>query len=183
MAISSKDLESLWQRYKAEAVPAGISVNQFFESNGVPYHVFEKWYKKKFQAPNVVECVVAGAPDSTSAVPTLSKQGNPSAGLSPAQTEDAVVIKYVNLGLSNGMKIEHHNLRLLRQLLLNFSSLISALPTSLVENNHEYLRSLLSCYIAVYAEYRNIDSHAFIVDQELYTDIELSKCTKEEKEK
>lgn len=58
MAISSKDLESLWQRYKAEAVPAGISVNQFFESNGVPYHVFEKWYKKQFQAPNVVECVV-----------------------------------------------------------------------------------------------------------------------------
>ena len=75
MAISSKDLESLWQRYKAEVVPAGISVNQFFESNGVPYHVFEKWYKKKFQAPNVVECVVAGAPDSTSAVPTPSKQG------------------------------------------------------------------------------------------------------------
>ena len=110
MAISSKDLESLWQRYKAEAVPAGISVNQFFESNGVPYHVFEKWYKKKFQVPNVVECVVAGAPDSTSAVPIPSKPGNPSAGLSPAPTEDAVVIKYVNLGLSNGMKIEHHNL-------------------------------------------------------------------------
>ena len=75
MAISSKNLESLWQRYKAEAVPAGISVNQFFESNGVPYHVFEKWYKKKFQAPNVVECVVAGALDSTSAVSTPSKLG------------------------------------------------------------------------------------------------------------
>lgn len=57
-----------------------------------------------------------------------------------------------------------HNLRLLRQSLLDFSSLISALPANLVENNHEYLRSLLSCYIAVYAEYRNIDSHAFIVD-------------------
>lgn len=52
-----------------------------------------------------MECVVAGAPDSTSAVPTPSKQGNPSAGLSPAPTEDAVVIKYVNLGLSNGMKV------------------------------------------------------------------------------
>lgn len=59
-----------------------------------------------------------------------------------------------------------HNLRLLRQSLLDFSSLISALPTKLVENNHEYLRSLLSCFIAVYAEYRNIDSHAFIVDWE-----------------
>ena len=61
MAVSSKELESLWQRYTVEAVPAGISVNQFFESNGVPYHVFEKWYKKKYQSPNVVECVVKGA--------------------------------------------------------------------------------------------------------------------------
>ena len=62
MAVSSKDLETLWQRYTVEAVPAGISVNQFFESNGIPYHVFEKWYKKKFQSPNVVDCVVQGAP-------------------------------------------------------------------------------------------------------------------------
>ena len=75
MAISSKVLESLWQRYKEVAVPAGISVHQFFESKGFPYHVFEKWCKKKFQAPNVVECVVVGAPDSTSAVPTPSKNG------------------------------------------------------------------------------------------------------------
>ena len=49
MAVSSKDLETLWQRYTVEIVPVGISVNQFFESNGVPYHVFEKWYKKKYQ--------------------------------------------------------------------------------------------------------------------------------------
>ena len=59
-----------------------------------------------------------------------------------------------------------HNLRLLRQSLLDFSSLISALPNKLVENNHDYLRSLLSCYIAVYAEYRNIDNHDYIVDWE-----------------
>lgn len=58
------------------------------------------------------------------------------------------------------------NLRLLRQSLLDFSSLISALPTTLVENNHGYLRSLLSCYIAVYAEYRNIDNRGYIVDWE-----------------
>lgn len=62
-----------------------------------------------------------------------------------------------------------HNLRLLRQSLLDFSSLISVLPTKLVENNHDYLRSLLSCYIAVYAEYRNIDNHDYIVDWENYS--------------
>lgn len=59
-----------------------------------------------------------------------------------------------------------HNLRLLRQSLLDFSSLISALPSKLVEDNHDYLRSLLSCYIAVYAEYRNIDNRGYIVDWE-----------------
>ena len=32
MAVSSKDLETLWQRYTVEAVPAGFSVNQSFES-------------------------------------------------------------------------------------------------------------------------------------------------------
>ena len=40
MAVSSKDIETLWQRYKVEAEPAGISVNQFLESNGVSYCVF-----------------------------------------------------------------------------------------------------------------------------------------------
>ena len=48
MAVSSKDIETLWQRYTVEAVPA--------------------------------------------------------------QPTDTIVIKYINLGLSNGMKIEHHNL-------------------------------------------------------------------------
>ena len=106
MAISSKDIETLWQRYTLEAVPAGVSVNQFFESNGVPYHVFEKWYKKRFQSPNVVDCVVQGVPGE--AVPPKT---NGVATMAPTvQANEAVVVKYVNLGLSNGMKIEHHNL-------------------------------------------------------------------------
>lgn len=55
MAISSKEIK--------EGVKKGISVVQFFESNGVPYHVFEKWYKKKFTQPTVVDCVVKGTLD------------------------------------------------------------------------------------------------------------------------
>lgn len=37
-----------------------------------------------------------------------AKQVTSTASVSPV--EDAVVVKYVNIGLSNGMKIEHHNL-------------------------------------------------------------------------
>lgn len=110
MAVSSKDLETLWQRYKVEAVPAGISVNQFFESNGIPYHVFEKWYKKKYQTPNVVDCVVLGAPGEANVVSTKQKQTPSTPPATSVPQDDAVVIKYINLGLSNGMKIEHHNL-------------------------------------------------------------------------
>lgn len=107
MAVSGKDIEILWQRYQVDAVPSGISVNQFFESNGVPYHVFEKWYKKKFQSPNVVDCVVEGSPETGKLVHSNVKQDPV---VSPSQPNDAVVVKYINIGLSNGMKIEHHNL-------------------------------------------------------------------------
>ena len=62
MAISSKDIETLWGRYQSEGVSKGVSVSQYFEANGVPYHVFEKWYKKRYRQPDVVECVVDGIP-------------------------------------------------------------------------------------------------------------------------
>ena len=44
MAVNSKDIEILWKQYSEDGVNKGISVAQFFESNGVPYHTFEKWY-------------------------------------------------------------------------------------------------------------------------------------------
>lgn len=58
MAINSKGLEVLWERFSSKGVRQGISVRQYFESNGVPYHVSEKWYKKKFQQPGIVDCKV-----------------------------------------------------------------------------------------------------------------------------
>ena len=65
MAVNSKDIESLWKRYSEEGVKNGISVVQFFESNGVPYNSFEKWYKKKYSNNGIIDCVVSGTPDAT----------------------------------------------------------------------------------------------------------------------
>ena len=64
MSISSKDIETLWGRYQSEGVIKGVSVSQYFEANGIPYHVFEKWYKKRFRQPDVVDCVVDGMSDN-----------------------------------------------------------------------------------------------------------------------
>ena len=37
MAINSKEIEILWNRFSDEGVKKGMSVAQYFESNGVPY--------------------------------------------------------------------------------------------------------------------------------------------------
>lgn len=101
MAISSKDIETLWEHYSAEGVKRGISVTQFFESNGVPYRSLKKWYKQRFQQPSVVDCVVAAAPAEIKE--EVEKQ---SLNL---QKKDCM-ISYVTIGLSNVIKIEHRKL-------------------------------------------------------------------------
>ena len=105
MAINSKDIETLWKQYSEEGVKKGISVVQFFEANGVPYYTFEKWYKKKFSKNGVVDCVVAGSPDATIQVPEGEM-----AESNRLEKRSDVYVSYVNIGLSNGIKVEHHRL-------------------------------------------------------------------------
>ncbi|MBQ8705651.1 MAG: hypothetical protein IJ548_05090 [Paludibacteraceae bacterium] len=108
MAVSSKDIETLWRRYSDEAVKRGISVTQFFESNGVPYHVFEKWYKKKFTQPEVVNCVVKAPQDVTPQFPKDTKVDTDATTGGDDHGEKN--ISYVYVGFNDGMKIEHHKL-------------------------------------------------------------------------
>ena len=105
MAVNSKDIEALWKQYSEEGFKTGISVVQFFEANGVPYHTFEKWYKKKFSKNGIVDCVVAGLPDATIQVPEGEK-----AESNRLEKRGDVHVSYVNIGLSNGIKVEHHRL-------------------------------------------------------------------------
>jgi hypothetical protein len=109
MAVSSKDIETLWKRYSSEAVKRGVSVTQFFESNGVPYHVFEKWYKKKFTQPAVVNCVVKDTQDVAPQPLIESKVEDTDVTVGVADHEEKN-ISYVYVGFNDGMKIEHHKL-------------------------------------------------------------------------
>ena len=103
MAVNSKDIESLWKQYSEEGVKKGISVVQFFESNGVPYNSFEKWYKKKFSSDGIFDCVVSGSADATILV-----TGGEKAESNRLDRRNDVYVSYVNIGLSNGIKVEHH---------------------------------------------------------------------------
>ena len=109
MAISSKDIETLWGRYQSEGVSKGVSVSQYFEANGIPYHVFEKWYKKRYRQPDVVECAVDGTPseDQQSCPAPCSNDKTVAQGLT---LKNSVTVSHVNICLSNGMRIDHHKL-------------------------------------------------------------------------
>lgn len=102
MAVSNKDIEALWKRYSTEYSKNGISVARFFEANGVPYHAFEKWYKKKYSQPSVVDCVVSSEPDDL-------QQSSKEESVKESD-EEAKIISYVYVGFNDGMKIEHHKL-------------------------------------------------------------------------
>ena len=109
MAISSKDIETLWGRYQSEGVSKGVSVSQYFEANGIPYRVFEKWYKKRFRQPDVVDCVVDGMPDDGKSSCASPSSTDKSAINGQSQTS-SVIVSHVNICLSNGMRIDHHKL-------------------------------------------------------------------------
>ena len=109
MAVSSKDIETLWKRYSSEASKRGVSVIQFFESNGVPYHVFEKWYKKKFAQPAVVNCVVKETLD-VAPQPSKEQKMEDLDVTTGAEDLEEKNISYVYVGFNDGMKIEHHKL-------------------------------------------------------------------------
>lgn len=108
MATSSKDIETLWKRYAEDASKKGISVQRFFESNGIPYHVFEKWYKKRFQQPDIVECSVSSSPETTPALP--AENGLESTRQDSQLQPKELTVSYITLCLSNGLKIEHRKL-------------------------------------------------------------------------
>ena len=105
MAINSRAIETLWNRYSEEGVPKGISVAQFFESNGVPYRTFEKWYKKKSSSTGIVERVVSESPEKALQAPDGVKTASEA-----AEKRREAYVSYVNIGLSNGVRIEHRRL-------------------------------------------------------------------------
>lgn len=107
MAVSIKDIETLWKRYQEDGCKRGISVAKFFESNGVPYHTFEKWYKKRIAQPEVVDCVVRETPEVVTKVEREEDVAEATSGIENEETKN---ISYVYVGFTDGMKIEHHKL-------------------------------------------------------------------------
>ena len=66
----SKCLKRIFFQNQTEAMPKGVSIEQFCSRNKVPYNIFYKWYKDTRN--KIVEVKEDGLPTSTQEVPIQS---------------------------------------------------------------------------------------------------------------
>ena len=102
---SSEDLERFYFQYQTEAMPTGVSIEQFCPRNKVPYNIFYKWYKDTRN--KIVEVKVDGLPTSAQEEP---KQESPSQEPSSTVTKPSCVRILVELRMTNGLHIFQKNL-------------------------------------------------------------------------
>ena len=99
---SSEDLERFYFQYKTEALPHGVSIQEFCVRNKVPYNIFSKWFKDTRK--QIVEVTVDGRPseeEEASAVPSHPRQ---------QYTSGSPVRILVEIRISNGLHISQKNL-------------------------------------------------------------------------
>lgn len=99
---SSEDLERFYFQYQTEAMPKGISIEQFCLRNKVPYNIFSKWYRDTRK--QIVEVQVDGKP-----VQAWQQQANPSEE-KKVQEEKSSVRILVEIRMTNGLHLSQKNL-------------------------------------------------------------------------
>lgn len=102
---SSEDLERFYFQYQTEAMPTGVSIEQFCSRNKVPYNIFYKWYKDTRN--KIVEVKVDGLPTSAQEDP---KKEIPYQEPSSTVTKPSCVRILVELRMTNGLHIFQKNL-------------------------------------------------------------------------
>lgn len=98
----NEDFERFYLRYKAEAYPAGESIQSFCIRNNVAYNLFNKWYRDTRHG--IVEVKVEDSPSEQSSDETPKTQQLSST----AVPSDIRIL--VDIHASNGLHIRQKNL-------------------------------------------------------------------------
>ena len=99
---SSEDLERFYFQYQTEAMPKGISIEQFCLKNKVPYNIFNKWYRDTRK--KIVKLQVDGKPIQSEEHP--SNQYDAESG----QKEKSSVRILVEIRMTYGLHLSQKNL-------------------------------------------------------------------------
>lgn len=101
---SSEDLERFYFQYQMEAMPKGISIEQFCSRNKVPYNIFYKWYKDTRN--KIVEVKVDGPSSSVQEQP--KKEARQQESQKAGSTSPVRIL--VGLRMTNGLHVSQKNL-------------------------------------------------------------------------
>ena len=103
--MTRKCIKRFYFQYQTEAMPKGISIEQFCSRNKVPYNIFYKWYKDTRN--KIVEVKVDGLPTSDQ---EESKKESRSQEQSSTETKSSCVRILVELRMTNGLHLSQKNL-------------------------------------------------------------------------
>ena len=121
---SNEDFENFYVRYKAEALPKGISIQSWCMRNKVSWNLFNKWYRDTRH--RIVPVDVEGHPAEEE---NLGKDmeapecADTDSGHSASSREEIRIM--VDIRMTNGMQIRQKNLNLgrLKKLVENLEGL------------------------------------------------------------
>lgn len=99
---SSEDLERFYFQYQTEAMPKGISIEQFCLKNKVPYNIFSKWYRDTRK--QIVEVQVDGKPVQAGLQQASASEEK------KVQEEKSSVRILVEIRMTNGLHLSQKNL-------------------------------------------------------------------------
>lgn len=119
MTYTSEDFERFYLRYKAEAMPRGVSIQAYCTRNKVPYNLFEKWYTDTRH--RLVSVQVDGRPQPEEA--EEEPEGKEIKTLPGADRKELRIM--IDLKMTNGMHIQQRNLsyEALKRLVINLEVL------------------------------------------------------------
>lgn len=101
MTYTSEDFERFYIRYQAEAMPRGVSIQAFCSHNGVPYNLFNKWYKDTRH--HIVSVQIDGAPSERQPAEVENLDNT-----TQLQTQALKIM--VDIRMTNGLHIQQRGL-------------------------------------------------------------------------
>jgi hypothetical protein len=102
MTYTGEDFERFYIRYQAEAMPRGVSIQTFCSSNGVPFNLFNKWYKDTRH--RIVSVQVDGTPAREQ-----PEEENPADNKQPVPGTHPLKIM-IDIRMTNGLHIQQRGL-------------------------------------------------------------------------
>ena len=99
---SNEDLERFYFQYQTEAMPHGLSIQEFCVRNKVPYNIFFKWYRDTRKP--IVEVMVDGRP-------SVEEEDSAAASSQPGPSSSGSAVRIlVEIRMSSGLHISQKNL-------------------------------------------------------------------------